>query len=202
MRGAGYDPDERRDTPLAVRIRDLIRSEGPLSVKRYMTLCLDDPEHGYYRHRPVIGASADFITAPEISQVFGELIGLWAAVVWQQMGRPAQVTLLEIGPGRGTMMADALRAAQHMPGFVEAVAIVLVEPSEALREIQAATLATCPKMVRHLEPDAPLPDGPLIALANEVLDCVPVNQFVRAGADTWRERVVTADEAEIGRAHV
>ena len=105
-----YDPELRRDTPLARKLIARIRREGPISVHDYMAACLNDPEFGYYRTRTAIGRTGDFITAPEISQVFGELIGLWCAVVWQQMGSPAKFSLIELGAGRGTLLADALRA--------------------------------------------------------------------------------------------
>lgn len=195
-----YDAHARRDTPLALKLKALIRERGPLPVKRVMDICLTDREHGYYRRRPAIGASADFVTAPEISQTFGELIGLWAAVVWQQMGAPADVTVVELGPGRGTMLADAMRATARVPGFQDAVRIVLVEPSEALRELQAATLSRYGANVRYLEPGDPVPDGPVIVLANEMLDCIPVGQIVKcAGTDStraeWRQRTVTLDDA-------
>jgi SAM-dependent MidA family methyltransferase len=139
----------------------------------------------YARHDPY----ADFTTAPEISQVFGEILGLWAAVVWQQMGAPDPVIFAEAGPGRGTLMADALRAiAARMPAFSNALRLHLVETSPRLRAIQAARLPAC--WVERVEA---LPDGPLILLGNEFLDALPIRQFVR-GEDGWRERHV-ADAA-------
>src|SRR5690606_12175044 len=133
---------EQQPTPLAVKLKERIRREGPLSVMEYMHACLNDPDHGYYRSQPAIGASGDFTTAPEISQTFGELIGIWAAVAWRAMGAPAQVDLIELGPGRGTMMSDALRAARVVPGFLEAVHLHFVESNPLLREIQRQTLAS------------------------------------------------------------
>jgi SAM-dependent MidA family methyltransferase len=125
-----YDPNARRDTPLARKFKQRIRREGPISVAEYMQVCLQDPEHGYYVRQQAIGRSGDFITAPEISQVFGELIGLWSAVVWQQMGSPARMNVFELGPGRGTLMRDALRAAGKVPEFFEALSVHLVESNE------------------------------------------------------------------------
>src|SRR5690606_12388826 len=130
----------QQPTPLALKLKERIRREGPLSVADYMRACLDDPDHGYYRRRPAIGAAGDFTTAPEISQIFGELIGIWAAVAWRAMGAPARVDLLELGPGRGTMISDALRAARVVPGFLEAIDLKLVESNDALRDAQRQTL--------------------------------------------------------------
>ena len=113
-----------------------------MPVDEYMRLCQADPEHGYWQRAGSIGAGGDFITAPEISQVFGELIGLWCAVVWQGMGRPAPLRLIELGPGRGTLMRDALRAAEKVPGFLDATTVHLIEASAPLRELQRRTLAS------------------------------------------------------------
>ena len=108
--GQSYDPDLRRNTPLARLLKERIRRDGPMHVDKFAWNCLYDSRHGYYVKRPVIGARGDFITPPEISQVFGELIGLWCVIVWEQMGRPAPFNLVEFGPGRGTLMCDALRS--------------------------------------------------------------------------------------------
>src|SRR5580658_5376190 len=108
-------PDDR--SPLEREIRRRIGIAGSMPLAEYMRLCLTDPRHGYYITRDPLGARGDFVTAPEISQMFGELIGLWAAAVWQLMGSPENVRLIELGPGRGTMMVDALRAAKTVPGF-------------------------------------------------------------------------------------
>jgi NADH dehydrogenase [ubiquinone] 1 alpha subcomplex assembly factor 7 len=128
-------------TPLGREIAGLIEQEGPIDVARYMALCLGHPVHGYYATRDPFGAGGDFTTAPEISQMFGELIGLWCAAVWAQMGAPERVALIELGPGRGTLMADMLRVAKAAPGFREAIEVVLVETSPTLRQVQARTLA-------------------------------------------------------------
>ena len=158
-----------------------------------MQACLQDPEHGYYRRQPAIGRAGDFVTAPEISQVFGELVGLWCAVVWQQMGSPPAVRLIELGPGRGTLMRDALRAARLVPEFRAALHVELVESNAALEPVQRATLSGEGVPLRwsaDILPGA----GPAIVIANEFIDTLPVAQWVfRDGA--WRARCVGLDAA-------
>src|SRR5262245_55457594 len=129
------------DSPLLAHLRARIEREGPLQIDAYMRICLADPQHGYWRGE-TIGADGDFVTAPEISQVFGELIGLWAGVVWQEMGAPTPLHLVELGPGRGTLLRDALRAARSLPQFLAAASVHLVERSAPLREAQRRTLAS------------------------------------------------------------
>ena len=175
-------------TPLGRGLIERIRREGPLPVHDYMALCLGDPEHGYYRRADAIGRGGDFITAPEISQMFGELIGLWAATVWTALGRPAPVRLVELGPGRGTLMADALRAvAKAAPDFRAAIELHLVEINPQLRARQAEALAIA-RPTWHDSLDL-LPAGPAIVIANEFLDALSFEQFVRA-ADGWHRRCV------------
>lgn len=187
-----YDPDLRRDTPLARKLIARIRAQGPITLKQYMTACLQDAEYGYYRSRQAVGREGDFVTAPEISQVFGELIGLWCAVVWQQMGSPRIVNLIELGPGRGTLMRDALRAARLLPDFTSAVAVHLVETSEALREVQARTLAAEDVLaVWHTQLEE-VPRGPAILIANEFLDALAADQLVR-GPSGWHVRALALD---------
>jgi NADH dehydrogenase [ubiquinone] 1 alpha subcomplex assembly factor 7 len=194
-----YDSEARRDTPLALTLKERICRDGPISVAQYMEACLQDPEHGYYRNKAAIGAKADFITAPEISQVFGELIGLWCAVVWQQAGSPSKVNLVELGPGRGTLMRDALRAARIVPGFRDALAVHLVESNDSLLKVQAETLADCTVPLSfHARLDDMLltPEwgsgAPSILIGNEFLDTYPVHQAEwRDGA--WHERKVGLD---------
>ncbi len=140
MSGGGYDPEARRDTPLALKLMERIAAQGSLPLYDYVHACMFDAEFGYYRRQPAIGASGDFVTAPEISQTFGELIGLWAAAVWQSMGSPRSFHLIEYGAGRGTLMRDALRAAAVLPGFLQAARISLCDINPALREMQRATL--------------------------------------------------------------
>ncbi|HEY8247160.1 MAG TPA: SAM-dependent methyltransferase [Hyphomicrobium sp.] len=178
-------------TPLARRLVERIAHEGPISVADYMQMCLQDPEHGYYRRRMAVGSAGDFVTAPEISQVFGELIGLWCAVVWQQMGAPQGVRLIELGPGRGTLMRDALRAVRLVPEFRRALRGELVESNAALERMQRTTLddEDVPlRWIGELQRGA----GPVIVIANEFLDTLPVEQWVfRDGA--WRERGIGLD---------
>ncbi len=156
-----------------------------MSVSAYMNTCLHDPRHGYYATRPGLGT--DFITAPEISQIFGELLGLWTAHEWQAMDAPPRINLVELGPGRGTLMSDALRASAAVAGFHGAMQLALIEASPALRAAQTDRLSGhSPVFHTELTQIAP---GPVIILANEYLDCLPARQFVRRGAD-WVERVV------------
>lgn len=190
-----YDPEERRETALGLKLRERVRREGALSVHAYMDACLNDSEHGYYRARMAIGAAGDFVTAPEISQVFGELVGLWAAVVWQQMGAPSRFNLVELGPGRGTMMADALRATRRVPGFAEAVRVTLVEPSPILTQTQRQTLATASANIQWRDDLAAIDAGPTVLIGNEMLDVVPAAQFVRSEA-AWQERCVDLDACD------
>jgi SAM-dependent MidA family methyltransferase len=176
------------------RLKTLIASEGPISVGRYMELCLGH----YYANREVFGQRGDFTTAPEISQVFGELIGLWAASVWQAMGKPSAIPLVELGPGRGTMMVDMLRAARALPAFRSALTVHLVENSMALRSRQGAALhALIPSPLWHDGIDALLEahqGQPLIVIANEFLDALPITQYQRRDG-AWHERLVGLDDA-------
>jgi NADH dehydrogenase [ubiquinone] 1 alpha subcomplex assembly factor 7 len=175
---------------IADKIVRRIRAEGPLTVAAYMAMALHDPEGGYYAKRGPIGAAGDFTTAPEISQVFGELIGLWCAELWERIGRPDPVTLAELGPGRGVLMSDLLRAADTVPEFRRALRIWLVEASPVLRaEQERRLLQAQPAWVSRVEE---LPDGPMLMVANEFLDALPIRQFVR-GAGGWSERMVSVD---------
>jgi NADH dehydrogenase [ubiquinone] 1 alpha subcomplex assembly factor 7 len=167
-----------------------IRREGPLSVAAFMAIALHDPAHGYYARRRPVGGAGDFVTAPEISQIFGELIGLWCADLWQRIGRPEPVIVCELGPGRGTLMADLLRAAAALPAFRRALRLYLVEASPLLRAEQRRRLAAA-RPVFAASLDA-LPPGPLLLVANEFLDALPIRQLVRGRAG-WRERLVTLD---------
>jgi NADH dehydrogenase [ubiquinone] 1 alpha subcomplex assembly factor 7 len=177
-------------SPLGGILARRIRESGPLTVADYMGEALGHPEHGYYATRDPFGRRGDFITAPEISQMFGELVGLWAATVWESLGRPPRIVLAELGPGRGTLMADALRAAKVWPDFAQSVELHLIETSPVLRRMQAEMLgAATPTW--HDDFDS-LPEGPLLVVANEFLDALPIHQLVRTG-EGWRERLVTVD---------
>ncbi len=171
-----------------------ITAQGPISVAEYMTLCLLHPKYGYYPSRDPFGTGGDFITAPEVSQMFGELLGLFMAQVWLEQGSPAPFTLAELGPGRGTLMADMLRATQKIPGFHASLQLHLVEASPVLQQIQADRLAAYAPMF-HQSADA-LPDQPLYLIANEFFDALPIRQFMRIG-DGWAERVVAAKDGDL-----
>jgi SAM-dependent MidA family methyltransferase len=180
---------------LEERLKERISEEGPLTVADYMTACLHDAVDGYYATRPRLGADGDFVTAPMISQMFGEFMGLWAVAVWRGLGAPDRFHLVEVGPGDGTLMDDALRAARLDPAFLQAAELVFVEPSPPLRELQARRLVEAPLQPRWLaDLDALGASIPIILIANEVLDCLPARQFVRVG-DGWAERRVGLDEA-------
>lgn len=172
---------------LAERIARRIRREGPLSVAAFMAMALHDPDNGYYARRDPIGRAGDFITAPEISQIFGELIGLWCADLWRRIGRPDPVLVVELGPGSGALSDDFLRAAATLPEFRRALRLYLVEASPVLRAVQQRRLAAAdPQFVASIDD---LPPGPMLLIANEFLDALPIRQLARGGVD-WAERVV------------
>jgi NADH dehydrogenase [ubiquinone] 1 alpha subcomplex assembly factor 7 len=177
-------------TPLAVKLKERIAREGPISVHDYMQACLGDARAGYYATRQPIGREGDFITAPEISQMFGELIGVWAAAIWHSMGAPQALVLAELGPGRGTLMADALRALKSVPKLLDGLTVALIETSRALREVQRETLSSSPAPIRWYEAIEDAPHGPLIVVANEFVDALPIRQLVRERG-VWHERFVT-----------
>ncbi len=180
-------------TPLGEELRILIENNGPIPFDRFMELALAHPKYGYYLTRDPLGPAGDFVTAPEISQMFGELIGLWAAQVWAQMDRPACVKLIELGPGRGTMMADALRACRVMPDFLAAIEICMIETSPVLRDIQRQRLADVATPVEWYTALRDVPAGPSIVIANEFFDALPVRHFIRTD-DGWCEKLVGVDE--------
>lgn len=178
--------------PLETEIRRLIAVAGPISIAQYMSLCLTHPVHGYYTTRDPFGARGDFTTAPEVSQMFGELIGLWAAAVWRAMGAPENVRLIELGPGRGTLMRDALRAMQVMPAFRNAVVVHLVEVSPTLREAQRLLLEETGVPIFWHATLEEVPGGPCFIIANEFLDALPIYQAVKQ-PDGWHARVIGLD---------
>jgi len=178
-----------------------IKAEGPITVAEYMTICLLDPVHGYYPTRDPLGSDGDFITAPEISQMFGEIIGLWCVQTWQDMGRPETVQLIELGPGRGIMMSDILRAAQLDKDFLKAVSVTLIEASPALEAVQGKTLGKAPCPISWALSLEKAPTGPSIIIGNEFLDCLPIRQFIQkdrfAGRAGWQERMVALDDGNL-----
>jgi NADH dehydrogenase [ubiquinone] 1 alpha subcomplex assembly factor 7 len=183
-------PDAIGGESLAARLRDRIAREGPISVHDYMEACLADRRSGYYTTRQPLGTAGDFITAPEMSQIFGELIGVWAAAVWQAMDEPSSVTVAELGPGRGTLMADALRVWRSAPDFLARVSVALVERSPVLEAAQREKLSDSPAPLQWYAVLDDVPRGPLIVIANEFIDALPARQIVRLGG-VWRERTVT-----------
>ena len=179
-------------TALLDILRRRIAHEGPIPLSDYMALCLGHPEHGYYRKQDPLGAAGDFTTAPEISQMFGEMLGLWAVSVWRGMGAPAPFFLAELGPGRGTLMDDMLRAAALDREFLDAAEVRFVETSPALRGAQAMRVPGAQWSGGLAE----IPAGPMILLANEFFDALPIRQFVKA-TDGWRERMVGMENGSL-----
>jgi NADH dehydrogenase [ubiquinone] 1 alpha subcomplex assembly factor 7 len=183
-------------TPLAGLLAERIREGGPITVAEYMADCLLHPAHGYYTTREPFGTAGDFTTAPEISQMFGELLGLALAQAWLDQGAPAPFTLAELGPGRGTLMADMLRATRAVPGFIAAARPVLIEASPRLRAVQAGTLAAVAPAPSWLDRIEDLPPAPLFLIANEFLDALPIRQFILS-AEGWRERLVGLQDGRL-----
>lgn len=172
-------------------IRSFISLNGSLSIEAYWNLCLLHPEHGYYITRDPLGRAGDFTTAPEISQLFGEMIGIWAVEQWYKLGQPNAIYIVECGPGRGTLMADLLRIGKVIPEFIDAVQIHLIETSPSLRAKQGEALKGH-QAVWH-EDLSTLPDNaPLIVIGNEFLDALPIQQYVVRGEECF-ERVIGCD---------
>jgi len=182
---------------LARLIAQRIALTGPISLADFMAEALGHPRLGYYRKAAPLGAAGDFTTAPEISQMFGELLGAWLAERWQAMGSPAPVNLVELGPGRGMLMADALRATRSVPGFHGALKLRLVDINEQLRVYQANALAAHAPTWNERFDDVPA--GPLLLIANEFFDALPVRQFHKTAAG-WRERMVGLSDGVLGLA--
>lgn len=192
----------RRETPLEAELKAQIAQDGPITIAHYMAQALGHPKHGYYMSRDPFGGRGDFITAPEVSQIFGELIGVWCAAGYQMMGAPERFALVELGPGRGTLMSDVLRAAKVMPGFLKAAEVHLVETSPLLRQNQKIKLGSAGAPVSWHEGFESVPEMPLILLANEFFDALPIRQVQKSGED-WMERVVglEAGQLALGVAH-
>jgi NADH dehydrogenase [ubiquinone] 1 alpha subcomplex assembly factor 7 len=187
------------ETKLAARIKAYIRETGPIPVSEYMSLCLLDPVDGFYPTRDPLGSEGDFITAPEISQMFGEVLGLWVIQSWIDIGRPARFTLTELGPGRGIMMADMLRTIKLDPDCLKAVRVYLIDVSAALEAVQGQSLAQAAAPISWVKSLDDLPDDPTLIIGNEFLDCLPIRQAVQmdpfAKEKGWQERLVGLDDA-------
>lgn len=181
-------------TDLRQSLINRIQSNGPIPLSEFIDICLLHPEYGYYTTRDPFGTGGDFITAPEISQMFGELVGLSLAQAWLDQGAVARFTLAEMGPGRGTMMADILRATRSVPGFHDALQITLLEASDHLRARQKTTLSQYDVTWATSVDD--LPDQPLFLIANEFFDALPIRQMQR-DANGWRERCVGLSKADL-----
>ncbi len=180
-------------TALETELLRTIGAEGPVTLDRYMALCLGHASYGYYMTRDPFGAAGDFVTAPEVTQMFGEMVGVWCAAVFELIGRPRRFDLIELGPGRGTLMADILRSAKVMPGFLAAARVRLVEMSARLRDIQNATLRPWQAVLGWHDRLDQIGAGPAIVIANEFFDALPVKQF-RYARGQWSERVVAAGD--------
>lgn len=174
-------------------LRRRIATTGPITVAEFMETALGHSRYGYYLTRDPFGVAGDFTTAPEISQMFGELVGLWCAVVWRTMGEPDPFVFAELGPGRGTLMADALRATLGVPGFHAAARLHLVETSPLLRARQRNALGPAAASAEWHDTFAGLPPGPLVLVANEFLDALPIRQFQRS-AQGWSERMIDSGD--------
>ncbi len=188
-------PEAVETTPLEERLIDLIKLKGPISVADFMADALGHPHEGYYMRQASIGAEGDFTTAPEISQVFGELIGLWLVEAWRGMGSPKSFNLVELGPGRGVLMADILRAARLRPEFTKSAMVWLLETSGRLRHEQQKRLRTSEIKPFWADEFADIPPAPSLIIANEFFDCLPIRQFERI-ENGWRERLVGLDADE------
>ena len=184
-----------RMTPLDRIIRERIALDGPMRVSDFMQICLLHPEHGYYVKNPAFGVQGDFITAPEISQMFGELLGLCLAQAWMDQGAPEVFHLLELGPGRGTLMSDILRATRSVPGLHRAADITLLEASDTMQKRQQHTLSGY--QVKWISSLDELAEKPIFVVANEFFDALPIRQYVRVG-DVWHERLIGAQDNQLG----
>lgn len=175
-------------------IHEVIKENGPISIGTYMSLCLGHPQHGYYMQREAFGAQGDFITAPEISQLFGEMLAVWVMLTWERMGKPENIQLVELGPGRGTLMSDIWRSLTVQPDLRDKVQLHLVEFSPRLQQVQQEALEGAPA-TWHSTIET-LPQSPSIIIANEFFDALPIEQAV-FHQDDWYQRLVTSDEEDL-----
>lgn len=187
---------EKKDTPLEAELKAQIAQDGPISIGQYMALALGHPKHGYYMRGDPFGARGDFITSPEVSQMFGELIGVWCAAAYRFMGDPEKFALVELGPGRGTLMSDLLRAASVMPGFREGAELHMVETSPVLINQQKIKLKGAAREMHWHASFDDVPEIPLIVVANELFDALPIQQ-IQLTEGGWHERVVGLENGEL-----
>lgn len=178
---------------LATLLRESVLADGPMSLETYMAVALGHPQFGYYMTRDPFGPAGDFVTAPEISQMFGELIGIWAVEAWGALNGPSTVRLVELGPGRGTLMADFLRAARVAPAFFASLDLHLVETSPVLRDAQRRALTGCGVPVTWHDSVEDVPPGPVLVIANEFFDAMPVRHYVKTPKG-WCPRLVGLTE--------
>lgn len=179
-------------TPLKSRIIKHIKTSGSLPLAEYMHWCMADPKDGYYANQEAIGSKGDFITAPEISQMFGEMIGIWAVETWETLGKPSPFNLVELGPGKGTLMQDLLRIGNAVPEFLKTARVHMIETSEKLIETQKETLGEYEIVTWH-KSIKDIPDRPTLIIANEFLDVLPVRQYIKT-KNEWREHAINVDE--------
>jgi NADH dehydrogenase [ubiquinone] 1 alpha subcomplex assembly factor 7 len=183
-------------TPLELELVRMIETAGPMPLDRYMALCLGHPLHGYYMTRDPLGRAGDFTTAPEVTQMFGEIIGIWCMQCFELMGKPQGFDLVELGPGRGTLMSDLLRAARAMPEFLKRVRIRLVEMSPVLRAAQEKALTGAPVAVTWHDSLDGIPSAATLLIANEFFDALPVRQFQRLKRG-WAERAIGLGDGKL-----
>lgn len=177
-------------SPIEEILKKEIEDKGPVSISRFMELALYHPEHGYYIKGDPLGIKGDFITAPEISQIFGELIGLWCIGIWRQMQRPTKFNLVEFGPGRGTLMADLIRSVKTDHDFMRGLRIHMIEISPALQECQKTLLNKEDLSIQWHKDLSPVPQIPTIFIGNEFLDALPMDQYTRDSEGRWCERKI------------
>lgn len=176
-------------------LKERIQAKAPMRLDHYIEHCLWDPKDGYYATKTVFGSTGDFITAPEISQIFGEIIGLWCISKWHELGCPNECILVELGAGRGTLMRDILRVAKADPAFQKAIKPTILEKSEQLRSIQQSTIGADISFIENLND---LSDLPAIIIANEFFDALPIRQF-RFEDGGWLECFIDAQLQKIWR---
>ncbi|KAJ1875096.1 hypothetical protein H4R99_005003 [Coemansia sp. RSA 1722] len=212
-------------TPLTKHIRDTILATGPISIAKYMQLALTSPVGGYYTRGQVFGRSGDFVTSPEISQMFGEIMAVWYVLHWEMLGRPQKTAFVELGPGRGTLMADMLRASKRFPDFIKSIRSVhFVEKSPELRKLQHEKLGCAPESTKNVQDksDQGTPamatasigagnidvhwyglleeiklesDCVPLVMAHEFFDALPIYKFEKGAGDLWSEILVDVAES-------